>query len=230
MNRFAFLEDAKIERVGSVDQVAQLLREMIADGRLPQGERLPEVPMSKALGVSRNTLRDAIRVLAGEGLVTHELHRGAIVRVLSVEDVGEIYDVRRYLELGALARVPDASAEAKRRTEDALAACREAFEEGDYTRFVEQELEFHAAIVFHLGNKRFDHFFAQVLGELRLLYSELSSDSEPKTNRGLLTLYRKLYAAAEHGDVEDAQELLGDHLDKYEIRLRELVAEAASSR
>jgi len=224
MNRFGFLEDVEVRRVGSVEQVAQALRSMIAEGRLAQGDRLPEVPMSRALKVSRNTLRDAIRELAAEGLVDIELHRGATVRVLSVDDVAEIYGVRRFLELKALEAVPDADDAAGERVRDALRACREMVDDHDYAGFVEHELEFHAALVAHLGNSRFDRFFGQVLGELRLLFSELSSDSEPRTNKAILSTYQRLYKAAEKGDVARAQEMLAAHLDAYEARLSASVA------
>jgi DNA-binding GntR family transcriptional regulator len=225
-DRFGFLEDTQLQRVGSVDQVARLLRGMIADGHLVQGERLPEVPLSRAIGVSRNTLRDAIRVLGAEGLVTLELHRGAIVRVLSAQDIKEIYEIRRSLELSALVAIDGDDAVALANLKETLAACEEAFKRGDYTAFVEHELEFHGAIVANLGNSRLDDFFARVLGELRLLFSKLSSDSEPKANKALLTFYRKLFAAVEKGEVEEAQEMLREHLDRYEERLSSLVAEA----
>jgi DNA-binding GntR family transcriptional regulator len=222
--RFAFLEETELERVGSVDQVARMLRGMIADGHLVQGERLPEVPLSKAIGVSRNTLRDAIRVLGAEGLVTHELHRGAVVRVLSSQDIREIYEIRRSLELSALAAIAQDDPVALPRLKETLVACEGAFDKGDYTAFVEHELEFHAAIVANLDNSRLDEFFARVLGELRLLFSKLSSDSEPKANKALLSFYRDLFAATENGEHARAQEMLGEHLDRYERRLSSLVA------
>lgn len=224
MSRFDFLEEVEVRRVGSVEQIAQALRSMIAEGRLVQGDRLPEVPMSQALKVSRNTLRDAIRELAAEGLVDLELHRGAMVRVLSVDDVAEIYGVRRFLELAALEAVPDAPAAARERVQETLRACREMVADQDYGGFVEHELAFHAALVAHLGNSRFDHFFGQVLGELRLLYSGLSSDSEPRTNKAILSTYQRLYKAAEKGEISQAQEMLGAHLDAYEKRLSGIVA------
>ena len=197
MNRFAAVADLKIKRTGTVDQVAAHLRAMIADGRLSQGERLPEIPLSEALGVSRNTLRDAIRLLAAEGLVEHELHRGAVVQTLSPRDVGDIYGVRRMLELRALAAAPAAAPALRQRVKDVLRECEAALDRGDYTNFVEHELQFHGALVGLLDSPRFDRFFGHVLGELRLLFSELSSDREPKASRAILSVYRRLFRAAE---------------------------------
>lgn len=218
----SFGEDAKVKRIGATDQVARQLRVMITDGRLPQGTKLPEVPLAEALGVSRNTLRDGIRVLASEGLVTHELNRGAVVRVLSPEDVSDIYDIRRRFELDALGSVKGADPSIRDRAQHALDACTSALRSDDYADFVENELEFHAALVAHLGSPRLDRLFTQVIGELRLLFSDLRSDSEPRLVRKILALYRDAYAAAERGQVKEAQKLLREHLDTYELRLREL--------
>jgi DNA-binding GntR family transcriptional regulator len=227
MGRFLFDDDVKVKRTGATEQVAEHLRAMIAAGRLPQGERLPEVPLAEALGVSRNTLRDGIRVLMSEGLIEHELHRGAIVRVLTAADIADIYGIRRRLELEALATVPQAPDTVRRQATAALDACTKALEESDYMAFVEHELGFHAALVAHIGSPRLDRCFAQVVGELRLVFSSLSSDSSPKTSNAILSRYRKIYRAAERGDVATAQELLGAHLDRYEARLQKAVAEAA---
>jgi DNA-binding GntR family transcriptional regulator len=212
----------KVKRVGAAEQVAQQLRTMIAGGRLQQGERLPEIPLAEALGVSRNTFRDGIRVLTSEGLLTHELNRGAVVRVLSPEDVSDIYNVRRRLEVDALAAVPHAPTDVRARAIAALDSCAATLRRKDYAGFVEHELGFHAALVAHLGSSRLHRFFAQVIGELRLLFSDLSSDREPARAREILDMYRSIYASAERGDVADAKGRLNEHLDVYESRLREV--------
>jgi DNA-binding GntR family transcriptional regulator len=83
----------EFDRTSTVDQVADRMRMMIWRGQLQPGFRLKEMPLSKSFGVSRNTIRDAIRDLAQDGLLTHELHRGAIVRELGAEDVADLYAV-----------------------------------------------------------------------------------------------------------------------------------------
>lgn len=220
-----FGEDLKVRRVGATDQVAQQLRTMIADGRLPQGTKLPEIPLAEAFGVSRNTVRDGIRVLAADGLVIHELNRGAVVRVLAPEDVADIYGIRRRFEVEALDVVPRAQAAVRAQTHEALEACASALDRADYGSFVEHELDFHAALVAHLGSPRLDRFFAQVIGELRLLFSDLSADSEPTRARAILELYRSIYASAEDGDAAAAKRGLLGHLSAYETRLSDVAAE-----
>jgi DNA-binding GntR family transcriptional regulator len=220
-------ENLKIERVSTVDRVAQRLREMIAGGRLSQGERLREMPLAEAFAVSRGTIRDAIRALSADGLIVHEIHRGAVVRVLTEADIADIYNVRRMFELRALEEVASGNPAATRRAELALEACREAVELGDYMTFVERELDFHAALVSHLGSPRIDQFFAQVVGELRLVFGLLSDDSEHGTAKRIAARYRRIFLAARRGDVDAARTLLSNHLDAYEERLRAGLQEQA---
>jgi len=69
------------------DQVASILRRRILDGELLPGTALQEVPMATSLGVSRNTVREATRILSLEGLLKRSAHRGVAVAQLSLEDV-----------------------------------------------------------------------------------------------------------------------------------------------
>jgi DNA-binding GntR family transcriptional regulator len=209
----------RVEIVSAVSQAADLLRRMIADGRLTQGERLPEIPLSEAFGVSRNTVRDAIRILISEGLVLHEANRGAVVRTLSIEDIRDIYAIRRRLELEAITAVPVAPAEFHKCVHAEMDACDEALESGDYSAFVEHELNIHFAIVAHLRSERTNRFFGVILAELRLIFGILADDDATGATRGLMQMYRSVYRAAENGDPTRGQEILKAHLDLYEERL-----------
>lgn len=212
-------ENLAVERVSTVDYVAGRLRAMIAEGRLPQGEHLREVPLAEAFSVSRTTIRDAIRVLAGDGLVTVEFHKGAMVTLLSRDDIIEVYRIRRLLELPALLGVADGHPDATELTRQALRRCAEAAKRGIYSEFVEAELEYHASIVAHLRSPRTDHFFGSVLSTLRLALSLLGEDRDPPTIRALVQRYTDIFEDAREGRIESAQaELLG-HLEAYEERL-----------
>jgi DNA-binding GntR family transcriptional regulator len=99
----------QINRVSVADQVAGLLRQRILEGEFRPGTQFQELPLASSLGVSRNTMREAIRILSLEGLLRRSLHRGAAVSQLSLHDVREIYQLRVMLELPAVlaARRPD---------------------------------------------------------------------------------------------------------------------------
>lgn len=87
-----------LQRVSTTDQATQALRGAIASGRIPQGESLRETQVASMLGTGRSAVREAIRQLVQEGLVEHELHRGARVRLLGREDVKDIYNAREAIE------------------------------------------------------------------------------------------------------------------------------------
>src|SRR5436190_22819433 len=89
---------ALLGRTSTAERVSDILRGRIAEGFFPPGTRLSEDSIGGALGVSRNTLREAFRLLTHERLLVHELNRGVFVRVLTVEDVEDIYRTRRLVE------------------------------------------------------------------------------------------------------------------------------------
>ena len=73
------LGSVTIQRQPAAEQVAAALREAILSGRMLPGTPLREVAIATELGVSRNTVREAARVLGSEGLIRHEMNRGAMV-------------------------------------------------------------------------------------------------------------------------------------------------------
>ncbi|PXY18296.1 hypothetical protein BA062_35720 [Prauserella flavalba] len=80
----------------------EVLRDMILDGTLAPGERLNEVHLSQALGISRGPLREAIQRLASEGLVEAVTHRGVYVRSFSPRELSDLYELRIALETHAV--------------------------------------------------------------------------------------------------------------------------------
>src|SRR6266566_4908415 len=81
------VDGAAVTTAGRPALVADILRERIVEGELPPGTPLRDVALSAELGVSRNTLREALLALHEEGLVVQQLHKGTTVRTLSAADV-----------------------------------------------------------------------------------------------------------------------------------------------
>src|SRR5581483_2959469 len=96
---------SQVERVAAPlrEQVLDLLRREIVELRLRPGQRLVERELIARIGVSRTTIREALRQLAAEGLVTTIPQKGAIVAVPSAKEAAEVYEVRALLE-GAAAK------------------------------------------------------------------------------------------------------------------------------
>ncbi len=89
---------APIPRRSLHDEVVDRVREMVLDGQIPAGERLHERALCERLGVSRTPLREALKVLASEGLVELRPNRGATVTRLTIADVEEMFEVMGALE------------------------------------------------------------------------------------------------------------------------------------
>ena len=80
------------------DEILTKLRDYIVEGNIPDGGRVPERQLCEMLGISRTPLREALKVLAAEGLVELLPNRGARVRALSEQDLSELFDVMGGLE------------------------------------------------------------------------------------------------------------------------------------
>src|SRR6201997_2552635 len=79
-------------------RAAALIRGMIFDGELLPGEKLRQVELAERIGVSRSPLREALRTLESEGVVTYEINRGYVVAKLDDDDLGQIHRMRTLLE------------------------------------------------------------------------------------------------------------------------------------
>src|SRR4051812_45596802 len=123
---------ALLGRSGTAERVAAALRERITQGLFRPGVRLSEERIGGALGVSRNTLREAFRLLTHERLLVHRLNRGTFVRVLDSADIADIYHVRRLVECTAL-RGLGAPPHPLQPIRDAVRDGQEAARTGDWT-------------------------------------------------------------------------------------------------
>jgi DNA-binding GntR family transcriptional regulator len=161
-----------VERASTTEQVLTELRDAIVDGRIPQGEQLREVPLAQQLGTGRSAIREAIRHLVQEGLVEHEMHRGAIVRVVSLADRLDVYRAREAIEAGAVRQLLD-------REEDMdLSPLRAALDElrrsvprkGRLTdEAIAADIHFHQELVDLCGNSRLSRTHRTLAAETRML-------------------------------------------------------------
>jgi DNA-binding GntR family transcriptional regulator len=135
------------------ETVAEALRNALMDGKFRPGESLSEVALAAQMGVSRGPVREALLVLAQEGLVVHSQNRGFNVLDLKPEDGSAMAMVRAPLEAMALRMARE------RATEDDLVSLEankarivESFASGDMTATAREDLAFHEAIWQLSGN------------------------------------------------------------------------------
>src|SRR5246127_950662 len=152
------MERAQIHRVSIADQVAGILRQRVLTGELRPGTSLQEIPLAESLGVSRNTMREAMRILSLEGLLKRSIHRGIAVAQLSLRDVQEIYHVRRVREISAIQAAKAPAPEVLRELLTALEQYEKAVEARDWVSAVNHDLHFHSLLIRFLANKRLESF------------------------------------------------------------------------
>ncbi|HXP73483.1 MAG TPA: GntR family transcriptional regulator [Stellaceae bacterium] len=127
--------------------VVNQLREMILCGDLEEGEQLRQDMLATALHVSRIPVREALRQLEAEGLVTFFPNRGAIVSELSLDDIREVFDARALLECDMLGRaIPKLTTEDFDRAEEVLASFDDAFAKGDVRVWGQLNWRFHSIL------------------------------------------------------------------------------------
>jgi DNA-binding GntR family transcriptional regulator len=211
------LSGLSIRRVSTAEQVASLVRDRILRGELKPGSSLREVVMAEAIGVSRNTLREALRILIQEGLVRHTVHRGITVTELSPESVGDIYHVRRLLEVEAAetGRLDPRGLDSLGAAVDQLEA---AAEEQDWPALVEADMRFHRSLVTLLGSERLEGFFWNLLSELRL--GLVAVDRASSDVRRMSGEHRKFYRLLKAGKRKECARALKAHLEDSERMLR----------
>jgi DNA-binding GntR family transcriptional regulator len=169
---------AALDRGTTAERVADVLRMRITEGVLPPGARLPEDALTEALGVSRNTLREAFRLLAHERLLVHELNRGVFVRVMPLEEVVDLYRVRRIFEMAALQAAADAPSEALEPVRAALAEAEVAAREDRWLDVGTANMRFHQALVGLAGSPRMNEAVRHLLAELRLVFHVMQMPRE----------------------------------------------------
>lgn len=203
---------------GSRSQLlAGMLRQRITEGLFKPGERLSEEALSEALKVSRNTLREAFRQLAQEGVLVHEFGRGVFVRTLSDDDVRDIYAMRRILELAAVRNLPNAPAGALDEIRLAVETAEEAAGRTDWGGVGSANMRFHQAVAELAGSRRVREVVRRLLAELRLVFVVM--DDLREFHEPYLKSNRELYEMLAAGDAVGAEAAFATYLDTAEAQL-----------
>ena len=155
---------------GLADAIVTELKQLIYTGEFKPGERINEAALALRMGTSRGPIREAIKVLAGLGIVTAVANRGVFVRQLSLREMLELYELRALLFGYAAERACEHFTEEHRKQgEDLLAAMDAACEAGDGTGYYELNLRFHALIMSLSNNRRAHQTYDDYVKELHLV-------------------------------------------------------------
>lgn len=203
---------------GLSNAVVAKVKQLIYAGEFQPGERLNEAALALRMGTSRGPIREAMKVLAGLGLVTAIPNRGVFVRQLSLREMSEVYELRALVFGHAAERACERrSEEHKRRFEQLLAAMDSACEADDGTRYYELNLQFHALILAVAGNRRAQQAYDDFVKELHLVRRRYF-DALGNMRRSNVE-HRAIYEAIASSDPARARAAAEQHVLGGRIRL-----------
>lgn len=202
------------------------LRSAISSGELAPGTHLAEIELSEALGVSRGTLREALRHLQQDGLLTSDARGRLSVRVVSPTEVTEIFDVRCALETLAFQDI------CRRADRQAIATeLRRSLEQlkrsaGDFAAQIEADLALHERMCELSGNATLRHAWRGVSGLARAAITAAG----PPTALANMAYDRHLpiITLIEAGDAEGGAAFLRAHMHDAADRVVAAMTHAAS--
>lgn len=193
--------------------ITEAIRQAILSGVLAAGAPLVEAELARQFGTSKTPVRDALRTLAGTGLVVFTEYRGAIVRSVDADMARNVFDVRRLLEPVAVARTVEAAGfdvEDTRRALEVAANAASAAQRSLANR------DFHQALFSGCGNPVLVQTLTRLRDQTALI--SISVWGKAPTWEQEAEEHRKILQAAERGKAERAAELVRQHIDHFEER------------
>ncbi|MFY0543579.1 GntR family transcriptional regulator [Brevibacillus sp. H7] len=197
------------DRSTLLERVVSRLREAILKREFKPGERLVQEELAEAMGVSRMPIREALRQLEKEGLVTLEPHKGAIVTPVTADDIEEIYHLRATLEAMAVERsLPHLTAEDKRTLRQLADDMEQAAAKHDVEEFIQKNAEFH-----HMMRKGCRWRRAQMI--LEMLWHGFPPHTPgmlPGQMERSLAEHKEMLQLIEKGDASQLQNVIRKHI------------------
>lgn len=192
-------------------EVVEKLRNAILSGMFQPGNRLVESQLCGSLGVSRPSLREALRSLQAERLIEIVPNRGPQIPVLSWRDAEEIYEVRELLEGEAAARCATAISDADiEELSSQLENFRRACRRNDPAERINSATEFYAIILRNCGNKIIEEFEGSLLARVNFLRAR--SMSLPNRVKGSYDEMNAIFVAIKNRDAEKARKAARRHV------------------
>lgn len=209
---------------GRTRQIAEQLKQLIYAGEFKAGDRLNEAALAVRMGTSRGPIREAIRILAGTGLVTPVVNRGVFVRQVSIREMLEIYDLRALVFGFAGERAAGNINDAHRaRFESLLQGMDAAAQADDSGLYYDLNLQFHAQVLQLSNSQRAHQLYDSYVRELHL-YRRQNFNAPGNMRRSNLE-HRRLYEAIAQGDAARAKQCAEEHIQAGRQRLLALADE-----
>ena len=195
----------------AMDHAYRMIWQQIVTGEHGQGARLNDSDLATRLGLSRTPVRQALYRLAQEGLVRADARHGFSVRTFTVQDVHEIYDVRRALEMAALRlAIPNLTMNELTTELDAVHTLQATFESCSVAVLFQSDLRFHKLLIHGSRNGRLIRFLATLRSQSGII--QYWDTSYRRRNRVALDEHQRVLQALVAGKTGEAEALLDQHL------------------
>lgn len=214
------VRSAVSRRLTAYQLAVQTLRSDILQGRLKAGDRLRQNDLAEQLEMSTTPVREALRTLVSDGLVFFDAHRGAVVRGLTLDDVQEIYRLRKVLEsLMVEAVIGTITAEDIARAE-ALHA--EMLSTTDVEHWTELNLEFHASLWASQESSRLSNL-VKTLRDSAAPYIALSLHMSPQHIEHSNAEHEEILTHYRSRNMEAAKQQVLHHLDETLVTITQAI-------
>lgn len=198
-------------------RIADHLRAAILGGEIGPGERVRQEDVAQRLGASRLPVREALRMLAAEGLIEHETNKGARVPRLGMHELDVIYQIRERLEPLAIAESIPNLTEADLRALDDIQERIEA--DGEVDRFMELDREFHLLTYTGCRTGQLTAMVTRLWNSTQHYRRAFVKLSGPSRRWVINAEHRLLLDAVRRRDPTDAERYLGGHIRRTRVEL-----------
>ena len=193
--------------------VYEELKRQILVGEIAPGTRMMAVELAEDMGVSRTPVREAIRKLEKEGLVTIEPRRGAYASDISIKDMVDVLEVRQMLEgMAASMAAQKVTEEEKLDFVEANSAYKNAVKKGNIEEIIRYDELFHQLIVSYSGNKTLNQLLSQVQ-ELALRFRYIYYDDFSRYEN-MPVEHEEIEEAIISGDTQKAKVVAEEHVER----------------
>lgn len=199
------------------EAIAERIRAAILEHRLAPGAKLTEAQLCEVFGVKRGPIRLALAQLATDRLVDLEPNRGAFVASPSLQEVHEVFEMRRIIELAVVERI--CAGHGLRRLKNIggmIARERKAFESHDFPAWIRLSGEFHAELAKLTGNSVLCECLSGLVARSTLISALYESLGRSPCS---FDDHEAIIAALDAGDAKEAGALMARHLQSVELKM-----------
>lgn len=211
-----------LRRRTTSDDIVDALREAISKGQFQDGEELNQVTIARSFGVSRVPVREALRQLQAEGLVSSQAHMRTVVTGLSLDRVLEVLDLRAMLEVHLLERAASRLLPAD--LEDLRRRCKQMEGVEEHQEWLRLNKEFHESLYSH-ADADLTRELARQLAVRVERYLHMRRDSGVQRTKEANSEHRRIVAALTKRDPARARRELEAHIRHTRDRVIQLFEE-----